>query len=56
MLELLDYGNIQFARVTTADQEFLIHVAPGFQADQVRIAFNSEDISVYSTTIDMKIC
>ena len=56
VLELLDYGNVRFARVEAAGQEFLIHVAPDFRADQARIAFNSEDISVYSTAIDMKIC
>ena len=56
VLALLDYGNIRFARVAAAGQEFLIRVEPDFEADQVRIAWASEDVSVYSTTIDMKIC
>ncbi len=56
VLALLDYGNTRFARVEAAGQEFLIHVEPDFQAQQVRIAWDSGDISVYSTTIDMKIC
>ena len=54
--DYLDYGNIRFARVTAAGQEFLIQVEPGFKADKVRLAFDSQDISVYSTRIDMKIC
>ncbi len=54
--ELLDYGNIRFAKVEADGQDFLICVGPDFQADQVRVAFDSQDISVYSTTIDMKIC
>ena len=56
VLGTLDYGNVSFARVEAAGQEFLIRVEPGFQAQQVRIALGSEDISVYSTAIDMKIC
>ncbi len=54
--EYLDYGNIRFAKVTAAGQDFLIQVEPGFKADKVRLAFDSQDISVYSTRIDMKIC
>ena len=54
--DYLDYGNIRFAKVTAAGQEFLIQVEPGFKADKVRLAFDSQDISVYSTRIDMKIC
>ena len=54
--ELLDYGNIRFAKLEADGQEFLIRVAPDFKADQVRVAFDSKDISVYSTSIDMKIC
>ena len=54
--EYLDYGNVRFAKVKAAEQEFLIKVAPEFMADQVRLAFDSKDISVYSTRIDMKIC
>lgn len=56
VLEVLDYGNVRFARLESDGQEFLIRVEPGFQADVARVAFDSEDISVYSTAIDMKIC
>ncbi len=54
--EQLDYGNIRFAKVEADGQEFLIRVDPDFKQDTVRVAFDSQDISVYSTTIDMKIC
>ena len=54
--ELLDYGNIRFARLESDGQQFLIQVAPNFRADEARVAFDSKDISVYSTAIDMKIC
>ena len=56
VLELLDYGNVRFARLASGDQQYLIHVTPDFKADHARIAFDSGDISVYSTTIDMKLC
>ena len=54
--ELLDYGNVRFARVEADGQEFLIRIAPDFNADKVRVAFDSKDVSVYSTRIDMKLC
>ena len=54
--ELLDYGNVCFARAEADGQEFLIKVEPGFQADRVKVAFDSQDISVYSTAIELKLC
>ncbi|MBO4218570.1 MAG: sn-glycerol-3-phosphate ABC transporter ATP-binding protein UgpC [Erysipelotrichaceae bacterium] len=54
--EILDYGNIRFAKVNADNQELLIHVDKDFKADKVRVAFDSSDVSVYSTRIDMKIC
>ncbi|MBR0354927.1 MAG: sn-glycerol-3-phosphate ABC transporter ATP-binding protein UgpC [Oscillospiraceae bacterium] len=54
--ETLDYGNTRFARVEAAGQDFLIRVTPDFTAQQLRLCFDSGDISVYSTSIDMKIC
>jgi hypothetical protein len=53
---VLDYNNIRFAKVIADNQEFLIHVDNDFKADKVRVAFDSNDVSVYSTRIDMKIC
>ena len=56
VVEFCDYGNIRFAKVEADGQEFLVTVDPAFEAEKVRVAFNSEDVSVYSTRIDMKIC
>ena len=56
VIEYSDYGNIRFARVEAAGQEFLIKAEPFMEAKNVRIAMDSKDVSVYSTRIDMKIC
>ncbi|MBP5224120.1 MAG: TOBE domain-containing protein, partial [Lachnospiraceae bacterium] len=54
--ELLDYGNVRFAKAEADGQKFLIKVAPDFEAKDVRVAFDSQAVSVYSTRIDMKLC
>ena len=54
--EILDYGNVQFAKVEANGQEFLIKASPGFKADNVKLAFDSQDVSVYSTAIELKLC
>ena len=51
-----EYGNVRFAKIDAAGQEFLITVDPSFEAETVRVAMDSHDVSVYSTRIDMKIC
>ena len=56
VLELLDYGNVCFAKVDAAGQNVLVKVTSEFADPEVRIALKSEDVSVYSTRIDMKIC
>ncbi|MCR5664016.1 MAG: sn-glycerol-3-phosphate ABC transporter ATP-binding protein UgpC [Oscillospiraceae bacterium] len=56
VLEILDYGNVRFAKTEADGQEFLLKVGPDFKEKDVKIAFDSKDVSVYSTTIDMKIC
>ncbi|MBQ5991067.1 MAG: sn-glycerol-3-phosphate ABC transporter ATP-binding protein UgpC [Clostridia bacterium] len=56
VVEYCDYGNVRFAKVSADGQEFLIKVDPSFDAETVRVAMDSEDVSVYSTRIDMKIC
>lgn len=56
VVEYCDYGNIRFAKVEGAGQEFLIKVDSDFEAENVRVAMDSKDVSVYSTSIDMKIC
>ena len=54
--EILDYGDIRFAKIDADGQDLLLHVDPDFKADKVRVAFDSSDVSVYSTRIDMKLC
>ncbi|MBR5746333.1 MAG: sn-glycerol-3-phosphate ABC transporter ATP-binding protein UgpC [Clostridia bacterium] len=57
ILEKLDYGNVCFAKAQTADgQTFLIKVEKDFDESSVRVAFDSADVSVYSTRIDMMLC
>ena len=56
VIEYLDYGDIRFAKVEGAGQEFLIKAAPDSSETNVRVAVDSGDVSVYSTRIDMKIC
>ncbi|MBR3404130.1 MAG: hypothetical protein IKG91_02430 [Firmicutes bacterium] len=50
------YGDIRFAKIDADGQDLLLHVDPDFKADKVRVAFDSSDVSVYSTRIDMKLC
>ena len=54
--EILDYGNVRFARVDASGQEFLISAEEGLKTGPAKVAFGSEDISVYSIESDMKIC
>ena len=52
----LNYGNIRFVKVEAAGVPMLIHVDDKFDKKNVRLAFDSKDIGVYSTRIDMKLC
>ena len=54
--ELMDYGNVCFARIDAGGQEFLVNASPDFKADNVKVAFDGKDVSVYSIESDMKIC
>ena len=56
VVELMDYGNVCFARIDADGQEFLIDSSPDFREENVRVAFDSKDVSVYSIESDMKIC
>ena len=57
VVDILDYGNVCYAKAQTADgQEFLLKIDGEIEGSGVRIAFDSDDISVYSTRIDMIIC
>ena len=54
--EILDYGNVRFARAKAKDQEFLIKAGEDTVTGPAKVAFSSEDVSVYSIESDMKIC
>ncbi len=54
--ELMDYGNACFARIDAGGQEFLVNCPRDFKAENVKVAFDSSDVSVYSIESDMKIC
>ncbi len=56
VFEILDYGNVRFARIKTKSNEVLINVDRDFDKKNVNLAFDSKDILVYSTKIDMRIC
>ena len=55
--ETLDYGNVRFARVRTSDgQKILINAGADFDKQSLKLAFDSRDVTVRSTRIDMIIC
>ena len=56
VVDTLDYGNVCFAKIKTKDNELLINVDKGFDQKQVHLIFDSNDLYVYSTDVDMKIC
>ena len=56
VLEILDYGNTRLAKLKTNSNELLINIDKGFNKESVYLDFDSEDIYVYSTKIDMRIC
>ena len=56
VVDCLDYGNARFAKVRHGDNELLINVDKDFNASTVNIGFDSSDVSVYSTLIDMMLC
>ncbi|MBR0462157.1 MAG: sn-glycerol-3-phosphate ABC transporter ATP-binding protein UgpC [Erysipelotrichaceae bacterium] len=55
-LEYLDYGNVRYAKVKAGNEELLVNVGEDFDENNVSLVFDGEDVSVYSTKIDMKIC
>ena len=53
----LDYGNVCYADAKTGDgQSFLVKIDRDFDGAKIRVAFDSADVSVYSTRIDMILC
>ena len=57
VIEVLKYGNSTYARVKAEENEFLINVSEDFDKSSIKIQVeNSDNVAVYSTKIDMKIC
>ena len=54
--EVLDYGNISFARLDADGQEILVEVEKGFDKQEVNLLVASEAIEIFSLDIDMRIC
>ena len=56
VLEVLDYGNINFARLDVDGQQVLVEVEKGFDKQEVRFLVSGEAIEIFSLDIDMRIC
>ena len=56
VLEVLDYGNINFARLDVDGQQVLVEVEKGFDKQEVNFLVSGEAIEVFSLDIDMRIC
>jgi len=54
--EIIDYGNVRFARVKSNNNELLIEVDDKFENKELSLMFDSKDIAVYSTNSDIKMC
>ena len=54
--ELVEYGNVKYARVDYAGQELLLEVAPKFVGDSISFNLNSDKIEVWQQEIDFLIC
>ena len=56
VLEVLDYGNINFARLDVDGQQVLVEVEKGFDKQEVNFLVSGEAIEIFSLDIDMRIC
>lgn len=54
--EVVDYGNICYARLDINGQELLVEVDPSFDKLEVNVYFDGNDAEVYQREIDMRIC
>ena len=54
--EVLDYGNIVFARLDVDGQLVLAEVEKGFDKQEVNFLISGEAIEIFSLDIDMRIC
>ena len=56
VLEVLDYGNVSYARLDTDGQKILVEVEKGFNKKEVDFVVSGEAIEIFSLDIDMRIC
>ena len=54
--EVLQYGNVDYARLDVDGQEMLIEVEKGFDKQEVNFVVPGEAIEIFSLDIDMRIC
>ena len=54
--EIVNYGNVRYARLNANGQKLLIEVNKSFNSSEVNICFNGNDVEVYQIQIDMRIC
>ena len=54
--EVLDYGNVKYARLSIGDQSIMVNVPSEFNEENVKLTFKGEDVAVYQIEIDMRIC
>ena len=54
--EVLDYGNVIYARLDVNGQQILAQVEKGFDKKEVNFLVSGEAIEVFSLDIDMRIC
>ena len=53
---IVDYGNVCYAKLDINGQNVLIEVDTDFNASEVNICFDGNDVEVYQIEIDMRIC
>ena len=56
VLEVLDYGNINYARLDVDGQKILVEVEKGFDQKEANFLVSGEAIEIFSLDIDMRIC
>ena len=56
VLEVLDYGNVVYARLDVDGQKLLVEVEQGFDKKEVDVLVSGEAIEIFSLDIDMRIC
>ena len=56
VLEIVDYGNVCYAKLDIDGQSILINVDREFNEKEVNVYFDGNDVEVYQIEIDMRIC